>query len=88
MPFQNTNHPPDPPQVTDVPNVRKLLLLQLRVLGFGLLQDGDVGVGVFREGAEKWIPIGPTSQFGFADPWLKFSTSHTSDASAATLTMI
>jgi hypothetical protein len=24
-------------------------LLQLRVLGFGLLQDGDVGVGVFSE---------------------------------------
>jgi len=23
-------------------------LLQLRVLGFGLLQDWDVGVGVFR----------------------------------------
>jgi hypothetical protein len=22
-------------------------LLQLRVLGFGLLQDGDVGIGVF-----------------------------------------
>jgi len=26
--------------------------LQLRVLGFGLLQDGDVGVGVFPEGEE------------------------------------
>ena len=25
------------------------LLLQLRVLGLGLLQDGDVGVGVFPE---------------------------------------
>ena len=25
-------------------------LLQLRVLGFGLLQDGDVGVGVLPEG--------------------------------------
>jgi hypothetical protein len=24
-------------------------LLQLRVLGFGLLQDGDVGIGVFPE---------------------------------------
>jgi hypothetical protein len=24
--------------------------LQLRVLGFGLLQDGDVGIGVFPEG--------------------------------------
>jgi len=26
--------------------------LQLRVLGFGLFQDGDVGVGVFPEGEE------------------------------------
>ena len=25
-------------------------LVQLRVLGFGLLQDGDVAVGVFPEG--------------------------------------
>jgi hypothetical protein len=25
-------------------------LLQLRVLGLGLLQDGDVGIGVFPEG--------------------------------------
>ena len=30
----------------------KRALLQLRVLGFGLLQDGDVGVGVFPEGEE------------------------------------
>jgi hypothetical protein len=28
------------------------LLLQLRVLGFGLLQDWDVGVGVFPEHGE------------------------------------
>jgi hypothetical protein len=28
-------------------------LLQLRVLGFGLLVDGDVGVGVFPEGAKS-----------------------------------
>ena len=27
-------------------------LLQLRVLGFGLFQDGDVGVGVLPEGEE------------------------------------
>ncbi len=27
-------------------------LLQLCVLGFGFLQDGDVGVGVFPEGHE------------------------------------
>jgi len=26
--------------------------LQLGVLGFGLLEDGDVGVGVFPEGEE------------------------------------
>jgi hypothetical protein len=31
------------------------LLLQLRVLGFGLLQDGDVGVGVFPEREEIFI---------------------------------
>ena len=37
-------------------------LLQLRVLGLGLLQDGDVGVGVFPEGEE--ILIGG---FGFGD---------------------
>jgi len=29
--------------------------LQFRVLGFGLLQDGDVGVGVFPEGEEILI---------------------------------
>jgi len=28
-------------------------LLQLRVLGFGLLVDGDVGVGVFPEGGVR-----------------------------------
>lgn len=32
-----------------VPSI-SALLLQLRVLGFGFLQDGDVGVGVFPEG--------------------------------------
>jgi len=30
-------------------------LLQLRVLGFGLLKDGDVGVGVFPEGEEVFV---------------------------------
>ena len=29
--------------------------LQFRVLGFGLLQDGDVGVGVFPEGEDVLI---------------------------------
>ncbi len=29
--------------------------MQLRVLGFGLLQDGDVGVGVFPEGEEIFV---------------------------------
>ena len=33
----------------------KRALLQLRVLGFGLLQDGDVGVGVFPEGEEVLV---------------------------------
>ena len=39
------------------PNERKPLL-QLRVLRLGLLQDGDVGVGVFPEGEE--ILVGGT----------------------------
>src|SRR6202158_5620555 len=30
-------------------------LLQLRVLRFGFLQDGDVGVGVFPEGEEVLV---------------------------------
>jgi hypothetical protein len=30
-------------------------LLELRVLGLGLLQDGDVGVGFFPEGEEVLI---------------------------------
>jgi len=30
-------------------------LLQLRVLGFGFLEDGDVGVGVFPESKEILI---------------------------------
>src|ERR1035437_6227085 len=30
-------------------------LLQLRVLGFGLLQDGNVGVGVFPEREEIFV---------------------------------
>jgi hypothetical protein len=31
------------------------IFLQLRVLGFGLLQDGDVGVGVFPEREEIFV---------------------------------
>jgi hypothetical protein len=41
-------------------------LSQLGVFRLGLLQDGDVGVGVCPEGAENRIPIRPTSQFGLA----------------------
>jgi hypothetical protein len=37
------------------------LLLQLRVLHFGLLQDGDVGVSVFPHGEEVLV--------GFATTW-------------------
>jgi hypothetical protein len=40
----------------------KIWLLQFRVLGFGLFQDGDVGVGVFPEREE--ILIGGT---GFSE---------------------
>src|SRR6202040_227174 len=39
--------------VTD--NMIARSLLQLRVLRFGLLQDGDVGVGVFPEGEEIFV---------------------------------
>jgi hypothetical protein len=31
--------------------------LQLRVLGLGLLQDGDIGVGVSPECEEAWIDL-------------------------------
>jgi len=31
--------------------------IQLRVLGFGLLQDGDVGIGVFPEWREVWVTV-------------------------------
>jgi hypothetical protein len=37
------------------PRIRSTGLLQLRVLRLGLLQDGDVGVGVFPEGKEVLI---------------------------------
>src|ERR1700684_3815249 len=37
------------------PTQTKRALLQLRVLRFGLLQDGDVGVGVFPEGEEVFV---------------------------------
>jgi hypothetical protein len=30
-------------------------LLQFRVLGFGLLQDGDVGVGIFPQDQEVFV---------------------------------
>jgi hypothetical protein len=38
-------------------------LLQLRVLGFGLLQDGNVGVGVFPEGEEIFV-VGESTHAG------------------------
>jgi len=33
----------------------KNVLLQLRALGYGLLEDGDIGVGAFPEGEEVMI---------------------------------
>jgi hypothetical protein len=36
----------------------RMALLQLRVLGFGLLQDGDVGIGVFQSLPVKWSFVG------------------------------
>src|SRR5712692_4178685 len=36
-------------------NAERNGLLQLRVLRLGLLQDGDVGVGVFPEGEEIFV---------------------------------
>jgi hypothetical protein len=47
-------------QLADGPTI----LLQLRVLGLGLLQDGNVGVGVFPEG-EK-ILVGSAGFVGVA----------------------
>jgi hypothetical protein len=44
-------------QVAELPKTRACLppqLLQLRVLGFGLLQDGDVGVGIFPRVRKSW----------------------------------
>src|SRR5271170_6131731 len=39
-------------------------LLQLRVLRLGLLQDGDVGVGVFPEGEEIFVGVERTDAGG------------------------
>jgi hypothetical protein len=48
--------PPDGSHLPGVENWKlkrvRRWLLQLRVLGLGLLQDGDVGVGVFPKGEE------------------------------------
>ncbi len=42
-------------------------LVQLRVLGFGFLQDGDVGVGVFPEGRNNSLRQShPAQQVGVA----------------------
>jgi hypothetical protein len=38
-------------------------LLQLRILGFGLLQDGEVGVGVFPEREEVFVGDGRPLDF-------------------------
>ena len=37
-------------QLSSLDDFRVWLRLRIRVLGFGLIQDGDVGVGVFPEG--------------------------------------
>jgi len=42
-----------------------MALLQLRVLGFGLLQDGDVGIGVFQSLPVKWSFVGVRVRVGF-----------------------
>jgi hypothetical protein len=38
-----------------IPSGNNSGLLELRVLGFGLFQDGDVGVGVFPEGEKVFV---------------------------------
>ena len=44
------------PIKTSIPaDYNKVLLLQLLVLRLGLLQDGDVGVGIFPQGEEIFI---------------------------------
>ncbi len=45
-----------------MPSVR-FQLLQLGVLGFRFLQDGDVGVSVFPEGEEGLIHVAPLGLF-------------------------
>jgi hypothetical protein len=42
-------------EIVDCPLSELFLLLQLRVFQFGLLQDGDVGIGVFPEGEEVFV---------------------------------
>src|ERR1700757_2968022 len=39
-------------------------LFQLRVLGFGLLQDDDIGVGVLPEGEEVFVGLEGTDAGG------------------------
>src|SRR5271170_648334 len=48
-------------------------LLQLRVLRLGLLQDGDVGVGVFPEGEEIFVSGERTSAGGIGNRSLRSS---------------
>jgi hypothetical protein len=45
------------PRLSQLPKMGSEVSLQLRVLRLGLLQDGDVGVGVFAEGEEIWAPV-------------------------------
>lgn len=55
-------------------NVLRKLLLQLRVLRFGLLHDGDVGVGVFPE-CEPPPPVPKTVESfsaSFGSVWQAF----------------
>jgi hypothetical protein len=49
-------------------------LLHLRVLRLGLLEDGDVGVGVFPEGEEVSMPSllrQPDSAHQLSKPWVR-----------------
>ena len=39
----------------DFPRTQRMFLLQPGVLGIGLLQDGDVGVGIFPESQEIFV---------------------------------
>src|SRR5215469_3946847 len=54
----------DSPAVSSLTGSRSILVLQLRVLGFCLLQDQDVGSPFFERVRKSWNSIPPKPLFG------------------------